>query len=77
MALLPQIGSNTRATAYINSTPDQDILAQLCLAAMNEHELQIISATIEVQTATPAWSLQHSIVHYNDRCGIPATSPIL
>jgi len=47
-------------------------LATLLLAATDEHKLQIIFATIEVQAATSAWSLQHSIVRYN-----PVTSPLL
>lgn len=54
-----------------------DILAQLRLAATEECELQIIFATIEVQAAAPAWSLQHSVIHYNDYYYIPTTSPLL
>jgi hypothetical protein len=47
-APLPRVGYNTGAAAYIDNTPDQAIFAQLCLAPMNECELQIISTTNEV-----------------------------
>jgi hypothetical protein len=38
-ALLPRVGYNTGATAYLDNTPHQAILAQLCLAATDEQEL--------------------------------------
>ena len=67
--------TNTRAAAQIE--PDQEILAQLRVAATKEREIQIISATIEVHAAAPAWSLQHGIIRYNERYYIPVTSPLL
>lgn len=52
---------------------DTDILVQLHLAATEERNLQIISATIEVQAATLALVvatrrrlLQQSLLHTND-----------
>ena len=72
----PQSAStNTRAAAQIE--PDQEILAQLRVAATKEREIQIISATIEVHAAAPAWSLQHDIVLYKERYYILVTSPLL
>ena len=68
-------GNNTRATTQIE--PDQEILTQLRVATTEERELQIISATIEVHAAAPAWSLQHGIIRYNERYYIPVTSPLL
>jgi hypothetical protein len=37
----------------------------------------MINATIEVNAAAPAWSLQDGIIRYNDRYYIPVTSPLL
>jgi len=45
-AHLPSAGTSTRAAAHIE--PDPEILVQLRIAASDERELQIISATIEV-----------------------------
>jgi hypothetical protein len=63
-ALPPSAGYNTRAGAH--NEPDHEILAQLHLTAMDKRKLQIISATIEVEAATPAWSLQNGIIRYNE-----------
>jgi len=41
-----QVGTNAIVDAHIE--PKQEILAQLCVTAMEERELQIISTTIEV-----------------------------
>jgi hypothetical protein len=54
--------AGTIAVARIE--PDQEILAHLRVTATEERELQIISATIEVQAAAPAWSPQQGIVRY-------------
>ena len=67
--------ASTRVVARIK--PDLEILAQLRLATSDERELQIISTTIELQAAAPAWSLQHGIVRYNERYYVPVTSPLL
>lgn len=63
-ALPPPAGNNFRAATSIET--DQEILAQLRVATTEERKLQIISVTIEVQAAAPAWSLQHGIVRYNE-----------
>ena len=70
---IPLVGA--RVAARIE--PDPEILAQLRLATSDERELQIISTTIELQVAAPAWSLQHGIIRYNERYYIPVTSPLL
>jgi hypothetical protein len=71
----PSPDTSTRVAARIELDPE--ILAQLRLATLDERELQIISTTIEVQAAAPAWSLQHGIVRYNKRYYVPVTSPLL
>lgn len=71
------VGSNPGAATDLDTVVNTNILAQLWFAATEEHELQIISATIQVQAAALAWSLQHGVIRYNDRCYIPATSPLL
>jgi hypothetical protein len=59
------------ATAVAHIEPDQEILAHLRVAATEEHELQIISATIEVQAAAPVWSLQQR------HCPLQRMTPLL
>jgi len=74
--VLPPSADNTnREISHIEL--DQEILAQPHVVATEEHELEIISATIEVQAAAPAWSLQQGIICYNERYYIPVTSPLL
>jgi hypothetical protein len=73
--LPPRVDNNTGIVHILGDTSDPAIVTQPHL--LDEHELQIISATIEVQAAAPAWSLHHGILRYNERYYIPVTSLLL
>jgi hypothetical protein len=75
-ALLPLVGYNTRAPAHPNDITNPIILNQLCLAALDAHDLQIIPA-ITINAAAPARSPQQGIIFYNRRYDTPTTSPLL
>jgi hypothetical protein len=64
-ALPPWADYNTKAATHPDKTTDPTILTQLRMTAMDEHELQIIFATIDVHAAAPAWSLQQGVILYN------------
>jgi hypothetical protein len=74
---LPRIDDNSKTAPTRHDINNPAIIIQLHLAAMNAHEIQIISATIEVNEAASAWSLQHDIILYRGRYYIPVTSPLL
>jgi hypothetical protein len=75
--LPPIVNNNVGIVPILDDTIDPTIIAQLRLAALDKQEPQIISATIAVNTAAPAWSLQQGIILYNGCYYIPATSPLL
>ncbi|CAD6334259.1 unnamed protein product [Miscanthus lutarioriparius] len=75
--LPPRVKNNAGIVPILDDTIDPAIITQLRLAALDEQEPQIISATIAVNAATPAWSLQQGVILYNGRYYILVTSPLL
>jgi hypothetical protein len=72
---LPRIDDNSKTAPARHAINNPAIITQLHLAAMNE--IQIISATIVVNAAAPAWSPQQGVIFYNGCHDIPTTSPLL
>jgi hypothetical protein len=72
---LPRIDDNSKTAPARHAINNPAIITQLHLAAMNE--IQIISATIAVNAAAPAWSPQQGVIFYNGCHDIPTTSPLL
>jgi hypothetical protein len=76
-AAIPNNNANYNLTRQQDAQPDDItnpiILNQLCLAALDAYDLQIIPA-IAINAVAPAWPPQQGVSFYN---GTPATSSLL